>query len=239
MQQIKQVLKSQWSGRGQKSEEKSKAKPAKVIRGKVVLKESVLDIGSKGTNVTEKIEKFYSLDESLLTKLLKTGLNKFCEKVQKSIRGRGKFPPIVKDLEQNSVNPIGCALVEKNCKVKTRKFEGNIICGVCGDWAYCRDVRKSKYLGSFLCSPCRSFIQEKCREQESPPLLCTRGKNEPECLILRGREKCPACWLGLCLRVFQLDQDTRQLLLKLLGASADKLLQQTGNSGGQIRFCVG
>lgn len=244
LKQIKKVLKSQWSGRGQKSEEKTKQKPVKVTSGKVVLKESVLDISSsKEPTLKEKNEKFYSLDESLLKKLQKTGLIKFCEKVQKFNRSIGKFPLIVKDLEQNSANPIGCALVEKSCKVKTRKFEGNIICGVCGDWAYCRDVRKSRHLGSFLCSSCKNFIQDKSSVKSSSDLKCLRGESEPECLILPGKEKCPACWVGLCLRVVQFDQKTRDLLLKSIGARArldrDKFRQQTEKAAGQILQCVG
>ena len=233
--QIKKVLKSQWSKRVQKSDNKTKQKPPKVSSGKVVLKESVLDISSKETNVTKKVEKFYNLDESLLHKLQKTGLVKFCQKVQKYIRGSGKFPALVKDFEQSSTNPIGCALVERACKVRTRKFEGNIICGVCGDWAYCRDVRKSKYLGAFVCDPCKTFLQEKSSQKSPAELSCVRGK--AECLILPTKEKCEACWLGLCLRVCQFDQRISERLRQSLGASQS--LHQTQGPSGLILHCVG
>ena len=206
-----------------------------------MLKESVLDISSKETNVTKKVEKFYNLDESLLHKLQKTGLVKFCQKVQKYNRGSGKFPAILKDLEQISINPLGCALVEKSCKVRTRKFEGNIICGVCGDWSYNRDVRKSKYLGSFVCDACKTFLQEKSGQKSPAKLSCVRGK--AECVILTGKEKCEACWLGLSLQVCQFDQETGESLRKSLGANKtfrEKFLpQQTPLSSGLIFHCVG
>ena len=161
---------------------------------------------------------------------------KFCQKVQKYNRGSGKFPAIVKDLEQNSTNPIGCALVERTCKVRTRKFEGNIICGVCGDWAYCRDVRKAKYLGSYLCEPCKTFLQEKSNQRSCAELSCVRGK--AECLILPGKEKCEACWLSLCLLVCQLDQQTAERLRKSLGASKT-FSDKSRLSPGLILHCVG
>lgn len=207
-----------------------------------MLKESVLDISSKETNVTKKVEKFYNLDESLLHKLQKTGLVKFCQKVQKYNRGSGKFPAILKDFEQISTNPIGCALVEGACTVRTRKFEGNIICGVCGDWSYNRDVRKSRYLGSFLCDPCRTFLQEKSSQKSSAALSCLRGK--AECLILPGKEKCEACWLGLSLRVCQFDQKIGESLRKSLGASKAFTVkslqqQQTQLPSGLVLHCVG
>ena len=72
-------MKSQWNRRVEKCEEKTKERPAKPSRGKVVLKESVLDISSSGANVAEKKEKLDSLDESLLQKLQKTGLIKWDE----------------------------------------------------------------------------------------------------------------------------------------------------------------
>ena len=205
----------------------------------MVLKESVLDISSSGANVAEKKEKLYSLDESLLQKLQKTGLIKFCEKVQKYNRGIGKFPAIVKDLEQNTVNPIGCALVDKSCKVKTRKFEGSIICGVCGDWVYCRDVRKSKHLGTFLCAACKEFIQDVCDSKSWPDLTCLGRKKDAECLILPGSERCGSCWVRSCLRVCQLEQKTRELLLQSVGASSDKFPLQTESSQDRILQCVG
>ena len=152
---VENILKSQ--AKGKIKNEKKKLESAPIIESKkVVLKESVLAVKSR-PDPTSSQPKSYQIDEPLLHKNKKLGSERFAEKAQKFLLGNGKIPSFVKDNEQNLVDIIGCALVDKTVTAKTKKFEGHIICGVCGYSLYCRDVRKFRHFGVFLCSACRDF----------------------------------------------------------------------------------
>ena len=152
---VENILKSQAKGKNKNEKRKIESAPT-VESKKVVLKESVLAVKSR-PEPTPSLPKSYQIDEPLLCKNKKLGKERFAEKAQKFLLGIGKIPSFVKDNEQNIVDIIGCALVDKTVTAKTKKFEGHIICGVCGYSLYCRDVRKFRHFGVFLCSACRDF----------------------------------------------------------------------------------
>ena len=152
---VENILKSQ--AKGKSKNEKSKQESTQILASKkVVLKESVLAVKSRPEPPPSQ-PKTYHIDEVLLRRNQKLGRERFAEKAQKFLLGTGKLASFVKDNEQNVVDIIGSALVDKAFSVKTKKFEGHIVCGVCAYSLYCRDVRKFRHFGVFLCSACRDF----------------------------------------------------------------------------------
>merc|ERR1719232_2435035 len=152
---VENILKSE--AKGKIKSEKSKLDESPIVASKkVVLKESILAVKSR-PEPSPSQPKSYQVDEALLRKNQKLGRERFAEKAQKFLLGTGKLASFVKDYEQNVVDIIGCALVDKSATAKTKKYEGHIICGVCGYSLYCRDVRKFRHFGVFLCLACRDF----------------------------------------------------------------------------------
>ena len=205
------------------------SKTTEVASKKVVLKESVLEVNKSEPAV------FYQVDKSLLQKTQKSGNAKFSGKVQKFQRGSVlKFPSFLRDSEQNLVNIIGSALVDKNVEKKTKKYEGNIVCGCCGIITYCRDVRKNRSFKTFLCSHCSAFIQNQLKLGSSnnpDQQQCSK-----KCFIQPNSESnCDNCWLQLILSSCVLDEKIRS---KLVPEDWD-ISPPEGRRHGSILECVG
>ena len=194
---------------------------------KIVLKESILEVK---TETSRSEQRFYELDPVLVEKLIKSGQRKFSEKVQKFLQSEGKFPSILRDNQKNLINVIGCALTNKNCQVKTKKFEGNIICGACGDISYCRDVRKCKKFSTFLCKSCSDFT--KSIESTNIDTKCDK-----KCVILASEssDNCHRCWTRLILLSCQLEEKKRNKLEELV----EKVDLRQDFSPGIVFECVG
>ena len=213
LKQIQRILQSQWKGRLKKPEERKRSlteTPTSNVQTepkKVLLKESRLAETAKKSTT---FRKFYDLDETIVAKLKKpSGVEKFCEQAQKCLRGSASIPELLRDFERKPTNPIGCALVEQDPLVNSIKVEGNIVCGVCGNIKYYKDIRKARKYGIYSCEPCHTFLLTTISRRVCPKFVCLEG--EGSCFVPpegeRDKKKrrnssngrCQACWLFLCL----------------------------------------
>lgn len=210
--QIQRILQSQWKGRLKKEERTRSVTETPTTKvqpepKKVLLRESVLDdTAKKSTTFT----KFYELDETAVAKLKKSsGVEKLCEQIQKCLRGTGSVPELIRDFERKLTNPIGCAFVEKDQLGSSSKHEGNIVCGVCGNIKYYKDVRNSRKYGTFSCEPCHSFLLTTISRRVCPKFVCLgedgtcfvppEGDKDKKKRRNSGNGRCQACWLFLSL----------------------------------------
>ena len=218
---VENILKSQSKGRKQSEKTKRPDKSEIIVSRKIVLKESILAVKSQ-PEPSPIQPRHYQIDETLLRKILKLGKEKFAEKAQKFLLGTGKISSFVKDNDQNLVDVIGCALVDKTVTIKTKKFEGNIICGVCGYILYCRDVRKFRRFGVFLCSHCQEF---GCKFSKNPSINLN-NESEKEVSIMPWSDSNTndeKIWTSLLLRSG----------CKLVGVLSER------RSSGKILECIG
>ncbi|KAJ9596871.1 hypothetical protein L9F63_012127, partial [Diploptera punctata] len=115
---------------------------------------------------------------------------------------------------------------------------GTVVCGVCGAVRFYRFVKQARKFGIFSCESCRKFISKMMKRQ-----ACTKGANLPilECHkgagmcsvppIVRSQQwkpgrgtqlrcsykaRCPACWLKMCLRSFNMPDTLRENLSLML-----------------------
>ena len=252
---IQKILQSQWKGRLKKPEEKTKpvsephttnvnSEPKRIL-----LRESLLD---KTTKKSTSFKKFYELDESAVAKLKKTnGVERFCEQIQKCLRGSESIPELVKDFERKLTNPIGCALVEKDPLINSSKHEGNIVCGVCGNIKYYKDVRKARKYGTFSCEPCHAFLLTTISRRVCPKFVCLgeegtcfvppEGERDKKKRRNSGNGRCQACWLFLCLLGCDFGSNLFNKLKNLLPDSLCKVLRETTktiSSAGEILECT-
>ena len=234
LKQIQRILQSQWKGRLKKSEEKVKqieeptSAPAQLDTKRIILRESPLEETARNST---SYKTFYDLDDTVVTKLRKkNGIETFCEQVQKCLRGSGIVPELIRDSERKLTNPIGCALVEKEEAVNSaRKRKGNVVCGVCGNIKFYKDINKQKKFGTFACDSCLTFLLENISSRATSKFLCLTEKGL--CLILPKdtdqkqanssvAESCKACWLLLCLLGCDVGN---KLFIKLKNILPDKL----------------
>lgn len=108
-----------------------------------------------------------------------------------------------------------------------------LTCGVCGAVRFYRFIKKAKIFNIFSCELCRKFIAKmiKCQKNKSiGTLVCQKGQGTCHIApVIRSqqlklihcayRSRCPACWLKLCLRSFQLPYSLKSSLLQLLPKS--------------------
>jgi len=255
LKQIQRILQSQWKGRLKKPEERKRSlteTPSSNVQTeskKVLLKESLLAETAKKSTT---FRKFYDLDETIVAKLKKpSGVEKFCEQVQKCLRGTASVPELLRDFERKPTNPIGCALVEQDPLVNSIKQEGNIVCGICGNIKYYKDIRKARKYSVYSCEPCHTFLLTVISRRVCPKFVCLEG--EGSCFVPpegeRDKKKrrnssngrCQACWLFLCLIGCDFGSNLFAKLKNLLPDNLRTVLSkkpQTGFNSGQILECT-
>ncbi|XP_021924700.1 histone-lysine N-methyltransferase trithorax isoform X1 [Zootermopsis nevadensis] len=115
---------------------------------------------------------------------------------------------------------------------------GTVVCGVCGAVRFYRFVKQARKFGIFSCESCRKFVSKMMKRQ-----ACSKGGNLPvlECHkgagtcsvppIVRSQQwkpgrgtqfrcsykaRCPACWLKMCLRSFNMPDALRDSMSLML-----------------------
>ncbi|CAH0402360.1 unnamed protein product [Chilo suppressalis] len=108
-----------------------------------------------------------------------------------------------------------------------------VTCGVCGAVRFYRFVKQARKFGIYSCESCRKFISKMLKKEKlshrTGPIVMQCLKGEGNCQVppivrsqqwklLRctNRARCPACWLKLCLKAFQVPPSIRTGLTALL-----------------------
>lgn len=108
---------------------------------------------------------------------------------------------------------------------------GTVTCGVCGAVRFYRFVKQARKFNIYSCESCRKFISKMMKRQSnknfSTTLVCHKGQGmchvppivrSQQWKLIRCayRARCPACWLKMCLRSFQMPASLKQSLMQLL-----------------------
>lgn len=108
---------------------------------------------------------------------------------------------------------------------------GTVTCGVCGAVRFYRFVKQARKFNIYSCESCRKFISKMIKRQSCgknlPSLVCHKGQGmchvppivrsqQMKLIRCAYRSRCPACWLKMCLRSFQMPQSLKNSLIQLL-----------------------
>lgn len=109
---------------------------------------------------------------------------------------------------------------------------GTVTCGVCGAVRFYRFVKQARKFNIYSCESCRKFIAKMIRlacgnQNNQTILVCNKGQGSCHVSpIVRSqqwkltkcpyRARCPACWLKMCLRSFQMPPSLKQSLSLML-----------------------
>ncbi|KAI5645789.1 SET domain-containing protein [Phthorimaea operculella] len=108
-----------------------------------------------------------------------------------------------------------------------------VTCGVCGAVRFYRFVKQARKFGILSCESCRKFIskmlkKEKLQHRTGPVVMqCLLGEGNchvppivrsQQWKLLRctNKARCPACWLKMCLKAFQVPPSIRAGLTAML-----------------------
>ncbi|KRT78743.1 PHD finger motif containing protein [Oryctes borbonicus] len=106
---------------------------------------------------------------------------------------------------------------------------GTVTCGVCGAVRFYRFVKQARKFNIYSCESCRKFISKMIKRHQSnlTALVCHKGQGmchvppivrSQQWKLFRCayRARCPACWLKMCLRSFQMPTALKNSLAQLL-----------------------
>lgn len=110
---------------------------------------------------------------------------------------------------------------------------GTVTCGVCGAVRFYRFVKQARKFNIYSCESCRKFISKMIKRLSCgknlaiPTLVCHKGQGmchvppivrSQQWKLIRCayRARCPACWLKMCLRSFQMPVTLKNSLAQLL-----------------------
>ncbi|KAK9890198.1 hypothetical protein WA026_010309 [Henosepilachna vigintioctopunctata] len=107
---------------------------------------------------------------------------------------------------------------------------GTVTCGVCGAVRFYRFIKQARKFNIYSCESCRKFISKMIKRQscnKSSTLVCHKGQGtchvppivrsqQWKLIKCAYRARCPACWLKMCLRSFQMPVNLRNNLSLLL-----------------------
>lgn len=110
---------------------------------------------------------------------------------------------------------------------------GTVTCGVCGAVRFYRFVKQARKFNIYSCESCRKFISKMIKRQTcgknlaASTLVCHKGQGmchvppivrSQQWKLIRCayRARCPACWLKMCLRSFQMPMALKNSLAQLL-----------------------
>ncbi|KAJ0172266.1 hypothetical protein K1T71_012239 [Dendrolimus kikuchii] len=108
-----------------------------------------------------------------------------------------------------------------------------VTCGVCGAVRFYRFVKQARKFGIYSCESCRKFISKMLKKeklsQRTVPVVMQCLKGEGNChvppivrsqqwklLRCTNKARCPACWLKMCLKAFQVPPSIRAGLTAML-----------------------
>ncbi|CAH0677741.1 unnamed protein product [Spodoptera exigua] len=108
-----------------------------------------------------------------------------------------------------------------------------VTCGVCGAVRFYRFVKQARKFGIYSCESCRKFISKMLKKeklsQKSGQVVMQCLKGEGNChvppivrsqqwklLRCTNKARCPACWLKMCLKAFQVPPSIRAGLTAML-----------------------
>ncbi|XP_013186146.2 histone-lysine N-methyltransferase trithorax [Amyelois transitella] len=108
-----------------------------------------------------------------------------------------------------------------------------VTCGVCGAVRFYRFVKQARKFGIYSCESCRKFIskmlkKEKMSQRTGPFVMqCLQGEGNchvppivrsQQWKLLRctNQARCPACWLKMCLKAFQVPPSIKAGLTAML-----------------------
>ncbi|CAK1545683.1 unnamed protein product [Leptosia nina] len=108
-----------------------------------------------------------------------------------------------------------------------------VTCGVCGAVRFYKFVKQARKFGIYSCESCRKFVSKLLKKDRmalktSPLVLhCVRGEGNCQVPpVVRSQQwklfkcsnkaRCPACWLKLCLKAFQVPTDKKAILMSML-----------------------
>ncbi|CAH2230369.1 jg19186 [Pararge aegeria aegeria] len=117
--------------------------------------------------------------------------------------------------------------------VSSNNPPATVTCGVCGAVRFYRFVRQARKFGIYSCESCRKFISKLLKKEKmvlrtSPVVThCVRGEGnchvppvvrsqQWKLLKCTNKSRCPACWLKLCLKAFQVPPHIRATLTAML-----------------------
>ncbi|XP_041982992.1 histone-lysine N-methyltransferase trithorax isoform X2 [Aricia agestis] len=139
-------------------------------------------------------------------------------------------------LQLNSTTPSTAGLdgpFSSLSSVTTNNLPTTVTCGVCGAVRFYRFVRQARKFGIYSCESCRKFISKLLKKDKvalrSAPVVmhCVRGEGnchvppivrsqQWKLLKCTNKTRCPACWLKLCLKAFQVPPHIRATLTAML-----------------------
>ncbi|XP_053615699.1 histone-lysine N-methyltransferase trithorax isoform X2 [Plodia interpunctella] len=108
-----------------------------------------------------------------------------------------------------------------------------VTCGVCGAVRFYRFVKQARKFGIYSCESCRKFISKMLKKekmsQRTGPFVMQCLKGEGNChvppivrsqqwklLRCTNKARCPACWLKMCLKAFQVPPNIKAGLTAML-----------------------
>uniref|UniRef100_A0A2A4JS60 Histone-lysine N-methyltransferase trithorax n=1 Tax=Heliothis virescens TaxID=7102 RepID=A0A2A4JS60_HELVI len=108
-----------------------------------------------------------------------------------------------------------------------------VTCGVCGAVRFYRFVKQARKFGIYSCESCRKFIskmlkkEKLCQKTGQVVMQCLKGEGNchvppivrsQQWKLLRctNKARCPACWLKMCLKAFQVPPSIRAGLTAML-----------------------
>ncbi|XP_065166058.1 LOW QUALITY PROTEIN: histone-lysine N-methyltransferase trithorax-like [Atheta coriaria] len=114
--------------------------------------------------------------------------------------------------------------------VSTSSSPRTITCGVCGAVRFYRFVKNARKFNIFSCESCRKFISKLIKRttitNTTATLNCLKGqglchvppnvRSQMHKFNQQYNSRCPACWLKLCLRSFQIPMALKTSLTQLL-----------------------
>ncbi|GFG33740.1 hypothetical protein Cfor_05481 [Coptotermes formosanus] len=135
---------------------------------------------------------------------------------------------------------------------------GTVVCGVCGAVRFYRFVKQARKFGIFSCESCRKFVSKMMKRQGSskggklPVLECHKGQGTCSVPpIVRSQQwkpgrgtqfrcsykaRCPACWLKMCLRSFNMPDALRESMALMLPPEMRKDLDKLPRNKLCINF---
>ncbi|XP_075984687.1 histone lysine N-methyltransferase trithorax isoform X2 [Anticarsia gemmatalis] len=111
--------------------------------------------------------------------------------------------------------------------------QSSFTCGVCGAVRFYRFVKQARKFGIYSCESCRKFISKMLKKEKlsqkagTVVMQCLKGEGNchvppivrsQQWKLLRctNKARCPACWLKMCLKAFQVPPNIRAGLTAML-----------------------
>ncbi|XP_013139576.1 PREDICTED: histone-lysine N-methyltransferase trithorax-like isoform X1 [Papilio polytes] len=149
---------------------------------------------------------------------------------------RGKVIIREARLQLNTTTPSNMGLdgpFSTVAPVSSQNPPTTVTCGVCGAVRFYRFVKQARKFGIYSCESCRKFIskmlkKEKLSHRTGPVVMqCLKGEGNchvppivrsQQWKLLRctNKTRCPACWLKMCLKAFQVPPNIRASLTAML-----------------------